>query len=42
MKKKTEEKNPITWCFTMNDTKVFVNFSGYDTPSDLNHEANFY
>ena len=31
-----------TGCFTMNDTKVFVYFSGYDASSDLKHVAKFY
>ena len=31
-----------TGCFTMNDTKVFAYFSGYDASSDLKHVAKFY
>jgi hypothetical protein len=30
-----------TGCFTMNDTKVFVYFSGYNASSDLKHVAKF-
>ena len=35
----TKLYNSYTGCFTMNDTKVFVNLSGYNASSDLKHVA---